>query len=148
MTTLSRRGFFSSVALATAAVSSPAILTTNARAEAAALVPRKLPVPNDNLGAYEPTLSADGNTIYFARFGNIGDKRVKGPSDIFVVHRIKQGGEWPGTAEDWSQPERLPDTVNSDSLDQEPWITDDGKTLYFMSGRKAEDVGPNGIWFT
>ena len=147
MNTLSRRNFFGSVAAATAAASWPVIGTTNAFADAATLVPRKLPFPNDNFGAYEPSLSADGNTIYFARFGNIGDKRVNGPSDIFVIHRIKQSGEWPGTAEDWSQPERLPDTVNSESLDQEPWITNDGKTLYFMSGRKADGVGPNGIWF-
>ena len=148
MNTLSRRGFFSSVAAATAVASSPAVLTTSSYADAATLVPRKLPFPNDNFGAYEPSLSADGNAIYFARFGNIGDKRVKGPSDIFFVRRIKPSGEWPGKAEDWSQPERLPDTVNSDTLDQEPWITDDGKTLYFMSGRMAEGVGPNGIWFT
>jgi hypothetical protein len=150
MNTLSRRSFFGSVAVAaaTATATWPAIRTTSAYADAATLIPRKLPFPNDNFGAYEPTLSADGNTIYFARFGNIGDKRVNGPSDIFVIHRIKQSGDWPGTAEDWSQPERLPGTVNSESLDQEPWITDDGKTLYFMSGRKAEGVGPNGIWFT
>jgi hypothetical protein len=96
------------------------MLPTKAHADAATLVPRKLPFPNDNFGAYEPSLSADGNTIYFARFGNIGDKRIKGPSDIFVINRIKQTGEWPGTADDWSQPERLPDAVNSESLDQEP----------------------------
>jgi WD40-like Beta Propeller Repeat len=101
MNSVSRRRFFGSAAALATAVSSPAILTRAAYADAATLVPRKLPFPNDNLGAYEPTLSADGNTIYFARFGNIGDKRVKGPSDIFVIHRIKQG-EWPGTAEDWA----------------------------------------------
>jgi hypothetical protein len=106
MNTLTRRSFFGSVAAATAAVTWPAICTTDAFANAATLIPRKLPFPNDNFGAYEPSLSANGNTIYFARFGNIGDKRVDGPSDIFVIHRIKQSGEWPGTAEDWSQPER------------------------------------------
>ena len=71
---------------------------------------------------------------------------MKGPTDIFVTHRVRQGGEWPGTAGDWSPPERLPDTVNSDSVDQEPWITPDGNTLYFMSDRKAPGVGPNGIY--
>ena len=129
MNTLSRRGFFGSVAAATAVASWPVIRSTRAYADAATtLIPRKLPFPNDNFGAYEPTLSADGNTIYFARFGNIGDKRVNGPSDIFVIHRIKQSGEWPGLAEDWSAPERLPDTVNSESLEQEPWVTPDGST--------------------
>jgi WD40-like Beta Propeller Repeat len=79
--------------------------------------------PNDNFGNYEPTISADGNTIYFARFANNGDKRVQGASDVFVTHRVHQSGEWPGTPEDWSPPERLPDTVNSASTDLEPWIT-------------------------
>ena len=146
---LSRRGFLGSAAAATAAIGSPTILTHRAYADAPNLVPRKAPVlPNDNFGAYEPALSADGNTIWFARFGNNGDKRVKGPTDIFVTHRIKQSGEWPGSAEDWSAPERLPDTVNSESLEQEPWVTPDGSTLYFMSGRQAPGVGPNGVYFS
>jgi hypothetical protein len=147
MNSLSRRGFFGSVAAAAAAVSSPTILTNRAYAAAPSLVPRKLPFPpNDNFGSYEPTISADGNTIYFARFGNNGDTRVKGPTDIFVAHRVRQSGEWPGTAEDWSPAERLPDTVNSSSAEQEPWITPDGNTLYFMSYRRAPGVGPAGIW--
>jgi hypothetical protein len=79
MNTLSQRSFFGSVAAATSFAGSPVILATRAWADAGVFVPRKLPVPNDNLGAYEPTLSADGNTIYFARFANIGHKRVEGP---------------------------------------------------------------------
>ncbi len=147
MNSLSRRSLFGSAAAAVAAVSSPTILTNRAYAAAPSLVPRKLPFPpNDKFGTYEPTISADGNTIYFARFGNNGDTRVKGPTDIFVTHRVRQSGEWPGTAEEWSSPERLLDTVNSDSVDQEPWITPDGNTLYFMSKRKAPGVGPVGIW--
>jgi hypothetical protein len=104
MSRLSRRRFFGSLAAVTAVASSPPILTKKADAAGAPeLKPRKLPFPpNDNLGSYEPTLSADGNTIYFARFGNNGDTRVKGPTDIFVTHRVRQIGEWPGTAEDWS----------------------------------------------
>src|SRR3954449_12467648 len=147
MISLSRRRLFGSAAGAAAAVSFPSTLTRLAYAGAPDLTPRKLPLPpNDDLGAYEPTLSADGNTIYFARFANNGDKRVKGPTDIFVTHRVRQSGDWPGTVEDWSSPERLPDTVNSDSVDQEPWITPDGNALYFMSSRKAPGVGPVGIW--
>ena len=41
-------------------------------------------------------------------------------------------------------PERLPDSVNSESIDQEPRITPDGKTLYFMSRRS----GNADIWVT
>src|SRR5215472_3455739 len=146
MNSLSRRRFFGSVAAAAAAVSSPTILTNRAYAAAPSLVPRKLPFPpNDNFGSYEPTISADGNTIHFARFAHNGDTRVKGPTDIFVTHRIRQSGEWPGTAEDWSPAERLPDAVNSDSADQEPWITPDGNTLYFMSFRPG-GLGRSDIW--
>src|ERR1700747_2369059 len=148
MNSLSRRRFFESVAAAAATAAVwHTVLNTRADAAAPTLVPRKLPFPpNDNFGNYEPTISADGNTIYFARFAHNGDKRVQGPTDIFVTHRVRQSGEWPGTAEDWSPGERLLDTVNSDSADQEPWITPDGNTLYFMSFRKAPGVGPAGIW--
>jgi hypothetical protein len=114
------------------------------------LIPRKLPFPpNDEFGNYEPTITSDGNTIYFARFANTGDKRVRGKgSNIFVTHRIRQSGEWPGTAGDWTPPEPLPDTVNAvDAVTQEPRITADGKTLYFMSDRKG-GIGGFDIWVT
>ena len=114
------------------------------------LIPRKLPFPpNDEFGNFEPTITSDGNTIYFARFANTGDKRVRGKAtDLFVTHRIRQSGEWPGTAGDWTPPERLPDTVNAvDAIDLEPRIAADGKTLYFMSTRKG-GLGGYDIWVT
>jgi hypothetical protein len=65
-----------------------------------------------------------------------------------VTHRIRQSGEWPGTAGDWTPPERLPDTVNAvDAIDLEPRIAADGKTLYFMSTRKG-GLGGYDIWVT
>ncbi|MCC6611235.1 MAG: PD40 domain-containing protein [Burkholderiales bacterium] len=161
MSDLPRRRFFgSAIAAATAAAGWPAVLTTQAhaatpaRAGAPTLKPRKLPFPpNDNLGSYEPAISADANTIYFARFANVGDKRVKGPTDLFVTRRIRQEGEWPGKPGDWSPAERLSDAVNSDSIDQEPWLTPDGKSLYFMSRRAGNrnaifvtQLQPNGQW--
>jgi len=149
MNTVSRRRFL----LTSATVLGSSLIAPSARRAAAAerdLVPRKLPFPpNDEFGNYEPTITSDGNTIYFARFANTGDKRVQGKgSDIFVTHRIRQGGEWPGTAGDWTPPERLPDTVNAaDAVDQEPRITPDGKTLYFMSSRPG-GLGGSDIWVT
>src|SRR6266481_4803424 len=119
--------------------------------------------PNDQFGNYEPTITGDGNTVYFARFAAAGDKRVK-TTDLFVTHRIRQSGEWPGSNGDWTVPERLPDIVNSDAMDLEPRISPDGTTLHFMSTRagghgatdiyvahkqsngewtKAENLGPN-----
>lgn len=99
------------------------------------LIPEKFPFPpNDEYGSYEPTITADGNTIYFARFSTVGDNRVCGDTtDLFVTHRIRKGGDWPGTGDEWTEPERL--SVNSCYTDQEPRISPDGKTLYWMSMR-------------
>src|SRR3954467_1563400 len=117
MSTLTRRQLLCSTAAATlAATLLPTALSGQAHAEVPKLVPRKLPFPNDKLGTYEPTISADGNTIYFARFANNGDTSVKGATDIFVTRRVQTSGEWPGKAEDWSPAERLTDAVNSDSV--------------------------------
>jgi WD40 repeat protein len=158
MSTLSRRQFLrtSGTVLGVSLASSLA-LSSRARGAEPPLVPRKFPFPpNDEFGSYEPTITGDGNTIYFARFAGTGDKRVKGTTtDIFVTHRIRQTAEWPGPGSDWSAPERLPDTVNSDFPDQEPRISADGKTLYFMSRRDGGLGGadvyvshrqPNGEW--
>src|SRR5207302_4950803 len=150
MNTLSRRHFLrTSGTVVGASVLAPLVSSGRAHAAEKELVPKKLPFPpNDEFGSYEPTITPDGNTIYFARFAGGGDKRVLGTTtDIFVTHRIRQTGEWPGTGADWTPPERLPDTVNSDSIDQEPRITPDGKTLYFMSRRSGGRGGAD-IWVT
>src|SRR5262249_56241934 len=109
------------------------------RAAEKELVPRKRPFPpNDEFGSYEPTITPDGNTIYFARFAGSGDKRVAGTTtDLFVTHRIRQSGEWPGTGADWTPPERPPHTANSDSLDQKPRNIPDRKKPHFLSPRAA-----------
>ena len=156
MSTLSRRQFLRASGTVVGATLVPWLgLSGRARAAERELVPKKMPFPpNDEFGSYEPTITPDGNTIYFARFaGSSGDKRVLGTTtDIFVTHRIRPSGEWPGTGADWTPPERLPDTVNSDSIDQEPRITPDGRTLYFMSRRSgnadiwATHKQPNGEW--
>lgn len=119
------------------------------------LIPQKAPFyPNDVFGNYEPTITADGNTIYFARFSTVGDTSVYGnTTDLFVTHRIRKSGGshensengrrfgsaqsdgWLGSGDEWSKPQRLPDTVNSPDTDQEPQISADGKTLHWMSMR-------------
>ena len=150
MNRLSRRRFLWTSATVVGATIVPGTgLTRRAGAAGPDLVPRKLPFPpNDDFGSYEPTITPDGNTIYFARFAGSGDKRVLGTTtDIFVTHRVRQSGEWPGTGADWTPPERLPDTVNSDAPDQEPWISADGKTLHFMS-RRSTGRGSADIWVT
>ncbi len=152
MIPLSRRKFLGTAAGAAAALGLPAALVRPAIG-APRLVPRKLPFPpNDDFGSYEPTISADLNTIYFARFRSAGDPRVTGRANLFVVRRTGQDHEWPGRPEDWSEAERLPDTVNGDVSrlgetlsNLEPWITPDGRTLYFQSNREGSG-GQVGIW--
>ncbi|HEY7651082.1 MAG TPA: twin-arginine translocation signal domain-containing protein [Methylomirabilota bacterium] len=156
MMVLSRRQFLkTSGTVVGVSMATSLALTNRARGAEKTLVPRKFPFPpNDQYGSYEPTITGDGNTIYFARFAATGDKRIAGTTtDIFVSHRIRQDSEWPGRDGDWSAPERLPDTVNSDSMDQEPRISPDGKTLHFMSRRegRAPDIyvsqrQPDGAW--
>src|SRR5262249_6385914 len=74
----------------------------SARAAGKELIPRKLPFPpNDEFCNYEPTITTDGNTIYFARFANTGDKRVRGKGPISssptVSAKAGSGRAWPGT---------------------------------------------------
>ena len=151
MNMLSRRRFLWTSGTVLGATMVPTrALSRRAGAAEPQLIPKKLPFPpNDEFGSYEPTITPDGNTIYFARFATSGDKRVAGKAtDIFVTHRVRQSGEWPGTGADWTPPERLPDTVNAaDAVDQEPRITPDGKTLYFMSNRQGGRGGSD-IWVT
>lgn len=72
-----------------------------------------------------PTLTADGNTMYF-----VSDRDgVKTKSDIYVVH--KEGNKW-GTAK------KLPMSVNTKGNETTPYITPDGRYLFFSSdGRKG-----------
>src|SRR2546423_15222571 len=122
MNTLSRRHFLrTSGTVVGASVLAPLVSSSRAHAAEKELIPKKLPFPpNDEFGSYEPTITPDGNTIYFARFAGSGDKRVLGTTTaIFVTRRIRQGGEWPATGAHWTPPERLPGTANSDSIDQE-----------------------------
>src|SRR5262245_28709523 len=69
---LQRSGTFVGATMATALM--PSVQAATAEKE---LSPKKFPFPpNDQFGNYEPTITGDGNTIYFARFASTGDKRV------------------------------------------------------------------------
>ncbi|HOB77719.1 MAG TPA: OmpA family protein [Bacteroidales bacterium] len=66
----------------------------------------------------QPTLSADGKTIYFASARN-------GNMDIYVAHMQKNAK--------WSHPQPLPDNINTARSELTPFIHPDGKTLFFAS---------------
>ncbi len=80
----------------------------------------------------QPSLSADGKTLYFIR-GIRGDGG-ENDADIYVTH-LREDGTW-GT------PERLPDYINTPQKEESVLIHPDGKTLYFAS---AGHTGMGGL---
>ena len=71
----------------------------------------------------QPSLSADGKTLYFIR--GVRNKDGKRDSDIYVS-RLQNDGKW-------SAAERLPNTINTPYAEESVHIHPDGKTLYFAS---------------
>lgn len=82
-------------------------------------------VPNINHPVYwdsQPSVSADGNTLYFAsdRPGGYGG------TDIYVSYRNPKTGEW-------SIPQNLGPKINTPGHERTPFIHSDSETLYFSS---------------
>ena len=71
----------------------------------------------------QPSLSADGKTLYFIR--GLRNREGKRDADIYVSY-LQQDGTW-GTAQ------RLPNTVNTPYAEESVHIHPDGRTLYFAS---------------
>ncbi len=71
----------------------------------------------------QPSLSSDGNTIYFIRAPKKRDKDVN--QEIFVSHRNENG--------EWSKAEKLPEGINTPYKEETVLIHPDGHTLYFSS---------------
>lgn len=67
-----------------------------------------------------PSLSADGNTLYFSsnRDGTVGSY------DLWVSQRV---------AGKWQKPQNLGKKINTNKEEKSPFIHPDGQTLYFMS---------------
>jgi len=98
-----------------------------------------------NTSAWEtqPSISADGNTLYFVsrRVGGMGG------SDIWVSKKTPEG--------EWGKPQNLGEPVNTPEDEMCPFIHPDGNTLYFASkghpGMGGSDLflsrlGANGKW--
>ncbi|MBA3679801.1 MAG: PD40 domain-containing protein [Bacteroidetes bacterium] len=66
-------------------------------------------------------LTKDGNTLYFTSEANEG----LGGIDIYRATKIKEG--------EWSKPENLGATINTSFDEDAPFVSEDGKTLYFSS---------------
>jgi outer membrane protein OmpA-like peptidoglycan-associated protein/tetratricopeptide (TPR) repeat protein len=79
--------------------------------------------PDINTAAWEtqPSLSADGRTLYFVsnRAGGFGQ------SDIWMS-RLQDNGVW-------SDPKNLGETINTRGSEMAPYVHPDGQTMYFSS---------------
>lgn len=71
----------------------------------------------------QPSLSADGKTLYFIR--GLRGRNDTGNSDIYVSRLLDNGT--------WSTAERLSDVINTTFHEESVLIHPDGKTLYFAS---------------
>lgn len=75
----------------------------------------------------QPTLSADGNTLYFAtvREACIPDENGNPTIDIFYTERGADGV--------WSPAKSVGDVINTKGHDKSPFLHADSRTLYFSS---------------
>lgn len=85
----------------------------------------------------QPTLSADGNTLYFAtwREGSL-------LTDIYYSTRNADGT--------WTMAKPVPGGINSDGHDKAPFLHQDSETLYFVSDCSPARLGAGGsdIFYT
>lgn len=71
----------------------------------------------------QPSLSADGKTLYFVR--GVSGRAAQRDNDIFVSNLMEDGK--------WGSPTRLPSVINTPQTEESVLIHPDGKTLYFSS---------------
>ncbi|MFN3876382.1 MAG: hypothetical protein ACK4L7_10780, partial [Flavobacteriales bacterium] len=98
--------------------------------------------PRHNEGA--GTLSPDGRFIIFTKcaledgsYG--GGVKGLGSCDLFISQRV---------GDRWSPAENLGPPVNSPHWESQPSLASDGRTLYFVRGRRTGNgVGDMDIWF-
>jgi peptidoglycan-associated lipoprotein len=93
---------------------------------------KRLPDIINTIDAHEatPTFSKDGNTMIFSR-GNTGSK--KGGQDVDIFMTTKVNGEW-------TLPVICP-VSDPNAWDSSPWLTENGKTLFFSSNREGGNGG-------
>lgn len=100
--------------------------------------PERLPEPvNSPYADFAPAISVDGLSLYFAsrRPGNIGF------SDIWVARRQSSTAPWDSV-------EYLGTNINTPfSVTMAPFISADGRRLYFMSTRPGGFGGPDCVFF-
>lgn len=68
----------------------------------------------------QPTLSADGNTLYFATF-----RKSSKLTDIYYSDRQEDGS--------WGKAKPVPGPINTNGHDKAPFLHQDSETMYFVS---------------
>jgi outer membrane protein OmpA-like peptidoglycan-associated protein/tetratricopeptide (TPR) repeat protein len=78
-----------------------------------------------------PSLSADGNILFFAScatpYGDYGSPERKGFGSCDIFYSVKVNGRW-------SKPKNAGPKINSQHWETQPSFSSDGKTLYFIRG--------------
>jgi outer membrane protein OmpA-like peptidoglycan-associated protein/Tfp pilus assembly protein PilF/Tol biopolymer transport system component len=89
---------------------------------------------NSQLNEGAATISADGNLIIFTaceQYGDYGSNRTGyGSCDLFFT---MNAGDY------WTPPQNLGKPINSASWESQPSLSSDGKTLYFVRGKRVEN---------
>ena len=81
------------------------------------------------------TISADGRILIFT---SCNGRSGYGSCDLFITKKV---------GDLWSKPVNLGSTVNSRAWDSQPSLSQDGRTLFFVSNRKG-GLGLRDIWVT
>jgi hypothetical protein len=79
-----------------------------------------------------PCISADGLSLYFMSDRPGGNSNPTN-SDIFVTTR-------PARSDPWGEPVKLGPNVNSDQYEYTPWVSPDGRSLFFSRGYSKAHV--------
>ena len=80
-------------------------------------------------------ISPDGNQLYLTQWSLDGGKKT---ASIFVANKTKEG---------WSNPVLVDELINAPgSNNQQPFVTPDGKNLFFASDRKGGEGGFD-LWY-
>jgi len=77
--------------------------------------------PNSDKWESQASISCDGSTLYFASNRNGG----QGGTDIWYSKKMPNGK--------WSEPKNMGPVINTKEDEESPYITNDGKTLFFAS---------------
>ena len=91
------------------------------------------PPVNTVVADYQPFISKDGLSLYFAR---LEGPTQNSPQDIWVAKRSSR-------SENWEGPQRLDPEINTPATEGQAFVTVDGHWMYFNSNRNTPDA--NGV---